>query len=452
MNIRVVQTSRGFCLEVSGAWTAEPLEMRFPERIWEAFPAKEALMRELVYVLTLAPPVILDHPTVWYSTPPPRFFDLYNDSFEQAIPNFVEHVPEESSEKNLARFRAVARHFEGTAAPSRIPPMNNWIPRRAVVPFSYGKDSLLTVATLRALGVEVFPVLIDERVLPRGMALRRSLVSAFEQEHGLSCLFVENEIQLLSDWQVLGRPRSELNRVHVHFVYLLAMLPFCVYFRAPLVAFSNEHVYSLNTLHREGYLHPRGVMQSPPVMRRLTGMLKDLSGGQLHLINPICPLGNFAIHRLLHQEFADYGGYRVSCHLELTDHARWCHNCYRCAQAYLFSTALGMDPAAMGFEASMLEEDKARHFALFHRPIHPKDVCRRHTCAEEGLAFSMAARRKASDPLVKRFEAEVGTPSFRRVRRMSEKVFRIQTRPGPHRIEKEAGDFYRKRLKRPLPV
>ena len=211
-------------------------------------------------------------------------------------------------------------------------------------------------------------------------------------------------------------------------------------------------MYSLNTVHREGYLHPRGVMPSRSMMRQMAGLLRDLSGGQLSLVNLIGPLGNFAIHRLLHGDFSEYGRYRVSCHLEMSGHKRWCHNCYRCAQAYLFFTALETDPAAMGFEASMLEEDKARHFTLFHRPIHPKDVCRRHTCAEEGLAFSMALRNKASDPLVKRFEAEMGMPSFRRQRRMSEKVFRIQTRPGPHSIEKEAGDFYRKRLKRPLPV
>jgi hypothetical protein len=307
-------------------------------------------MRELAYVLTMAPPVILDHPTVWYPTPVPQFFNLYNDSFEQAIPNFVEHVPGEDSETNLNRFRAVARHFEGPAEALRLPAVNGWHPRRAIVPFSFGKDSLLTLATLRALGVEVFPVLIDERVLPKGMALRRKLATDFERTHGLPCLFLENEIQLLSDWQVLGRPRSELNRVHVHFVYLLAMLPFCVHFRAPLIAMSSEYVYSLNTFHREGYLHRRGVMQSPPMIRRMSKMLKTLSGGQLRLVNPIGPLGNFAIHRLLHGEFADCGRYRMSCHLEMSDHERWCHDCYRCAQAYLFFTALGTEPAAMAKE------------------------------------------------------------------------------------------------------
>ena len=57
MQIKVEQTSRGFLLMIDGdIWKSEPCEMQFPEEVWETFPAKDALLNELAYVLTIAPP------------------------------------------------------------------------------------------------------------------------------------------------------------------------------------------------------------------------------------------------------------------------------------------------------------------------------------------------------------------------------------------------------------
>ena len=280
------------------------------------------------------------------------------------------------------------------------------------------------------------------------VALRRKLVRGFEQAHGLSCFEVENEIQLLSDWQVLDIPRTELNRVHVHFVYLLAMMPFCAYFRAPAIAFSNEDLYSRKTLHREGLLHLRGVMQARAMMVGMDDLLRGLSGGQIALGNPIGPLGNYAIHRLLHGAFAEYGRYRVSCHLEMSAFQRWCHNCYRCAQAYLFFMAAGEAPEAAGFEASMLEEEKSPLFDLFKAPHHRKDAARRFMALQEALAFSMLLRKGGDAPLIRRFAESHGPVSQRRENKMRRQVFRLQARPGRGRMDQAAAAFYRRRLQR----
>jgi hypothetical protein len=130
----------------------------------------------------------------------------------------------------------------------------------------------------------------------------------------------------------------------------------------------------------------------------------------------------------------------------VSDYKRWCHNCYRCAQAYLFFAATGEEPEAAGFEAPMLEEEKAPLFDLFRGPHHRKDAARRFMALQETLAFSMLARRGDDAPLVRRFAESVGPVSRRRENRMRRKAHRLQAKPGRHPVDRVAADFYRQQL------
>lgn len=437
--------SRGFQLRISGqAWRSEPCAMLFPEAVWRSFKHKAELVRELAYILTMAPPLILEHPTVWYQTPAPQFFDLYNDCFEEAIPNLTDPIERESAREILARFRGTGRHFQEADRPG-MPPADPvaWDDRRVVLPFSFGKDSLTSLAALTHLGYEVIPVCLDDRVLPRGTAIRDPLQEKLAADFGIQCLPVRNEVQLLSDYQVLERPATHLHRVHIHFVYLLAMLPFCYYYRAPVIVLNNEYCLSLKHLHREGLLLPQWVMQSPPVTARLRHLVERMSGGAISVVNLIGGLGDFTLNRLLHHTFSEFGTLRVSCHMEMSDYNRWCHWCVRCAQAYLFALATGIDADAMGFEASMLTADKRDCFYLFRGKSHPRDAFSRYHKQAESLAFAMADRRGVQGPLMEHFRQVVPPVSARDARKLHRAVFKVHGRPGRHRLEKESHALFR---------
>lgn len=53
-----------------------------------------------------------------------------------------------------------------------------------------------------------------------------------------------------------------------------------------------------------------------------------------------------------------FGKYRVTCHMEVSDYKRWCHDCPNYARAFIHFLAMDRDPFRMGFEVSMLSEDK----------------------------------------------------------------------------------------------
>jgi hypothetical protein len=447
MQIKVEPTSRGFSLMIDGdIWKSEPFELQFPEEVWEAFPAKEALLNELAYVLTIAPPLILKHPTVWYTTPEPCFFDFYNKCFESAIPNMVNSILSEDSQEILKRFRSTGRHFSESPRSLSFPELNSWESRRVVLPFSFGKDSLTSLATLDRLGYEVITVQVDDRVLPRVMSIRNELAKEMADTLEQTCHSVRNEIQLLSDYQVLKRPETRLHQVHIYFVYLFTMIPFCTYYRAPTIVVNNEYCNSLNRVQREGFLVPHRVMQSRTITQGMTRLVDRFSNGQITVVNLIGGLGNFALHRILHEKFPAFGAHRVSCHMEVNNYSRWCHDCDRCAQTFIYFLALGRDPFQLGFEASMLEEEKKSHYSLFKESIHRKDAYHRFIRQEEELAFLMAHRRGVEGPLMDRFRREFLPGAEKREAILKRRVFRVQRNPSKGLIRKDADSLYRKLL------
>lgn len=449
MEICLEETRRGYSLSITGPhWRADPCEMAFPEEVWRAFPAKEALRNELAYILTQATPVILKHPTIWYPTPKPRFLDTYEECFELSIPNMVDPIPAENSEDVLSLFRSILRYFPEKPSSNGIGRLDRWNPRRVILPFTYGKDSLLSLATLSALGYEVILVNIDECVLPRGKTLRKEQEGDFFRDHDFRYHQVRNEVQLLSDWQVLERPITQLHQVHIYFIYLFAMLPFSTYYRAPYIVLSNEYENSLPCLHRGDYIVSHLYMQSRMAVKRLARIAEEFSNKQITAVNPIGVLDNFSIHAILHQEFPIYGRYRVSCHMEMSDYSRWCHRCYRCAQAFIYSCALGIDPFSIGFESSMLGKEKREHYSLFKEAVHPRDEYHRFVRDEEGLAFLMAHRRGVRGHLMDVFEREFLRDMKKREPALAKKVFRLQAKPGNTDLEKDAAAWYQRTLKK----
>ncbi|MCD4674689.1 MAG: hypothetical protein K8S18_01675 [Desulfobacula sp.] len=451
MYFRVTPSQKGFSLSLTGpAWQADPCEFRFPEHIWNVFPAKQALINELAYICTLPTPLILKYPVVEYDTSKPRFIDFYHHCFDQAIPNLVEEIPSERADSLYHRFHSIQRKFHGDKIEGGFPARHGWNKKTIVLPLSYGKDSLLSLATLRELGYKVIPVYIDERVLPRGNFIKEKLKRKLKNQFDLYCHIVENELHLLCDYQVLEQPLTQLHRLHIYFVYLLAMIPFCYYYRAPVIIFNNEFHHNFLQLHKDEYLCPHRYMQSTDALKGYADLVQKFSGGQLTVANFIGVLDDFAIHRILHGRFPEFGSYQVSCHMEMNQYKRWCHNCYRCARAFIFFLAMGIDPFEMGFEVSMMPEDKKKLFVLFGSKIDIEDEYKRYVAAEEELAFLMALKRGASGPLMDLYRSKFQsgkTDIKKQEKKLKKKVFRLHCKAGSTSVEKKAAKLYKGYLK-----
>ncbi|MBN1533160.1 MAG: hypothetical protein JXA20_10895 [Spirochaetes bacterium] len=427
MHIDAHLTARGIAVHLDGeVSTAVPYEIRFPEEIWHPYSGKDFLLNEIAYVATLAVPMLVESPRVTYATARPRFYKLYNYSFEQSIPNMTEEIPEENPRSITRRWRDMKRDFAGREG-KRRQARNKTNRRMCVIPFSFGKDSLLSLGLLLRLGCRVIPVMINEFMLPRAWKMKQSKSPELYRATGLKTRRVENEIQLLSDFEVLGMPRTRLYQVQAHFMYLLAMLPFCEFYGSPSIILNNELMNSLPFVHRCGITAPRRFMQS----RHATAIMRSIAtlstGGAVSVHNLIGGLGDFAIHYLLHEHFTDLSKLRTSCHMELTRHDRWCHGCERCARAYLFSLALGEDPGAMGFRHSLATGESMKHFNAIAPPGRG-DAYREFAGEEERLACTMAHQRGHRDELIMTLHRNRAPLPAHHLRSTTGRVFGIHER------------------------
>ncbi|HQO03647.1 MAG TPA: hypothetical protein PLI62_15395 [Spirochaetota bacterium] len=443
MLINVEQTRTGFSLRIDGDhWNADPCEFRFPEEVWSAFSCKDELINELAYVTTMATPLMLRHDRVIYNRPEPRFLNLYNESFLKTIPNLVEDIPCESTTEIEQFFRSIRREFKDGARRE-----NSYCPvkktgREVVIPFSFGKDSLLSLGTLMTLGYEPVPVVIDERVLPRAFSEKQKLIKQLRKATGINCHIVTNEIQLLSDFEILETPATRVYQVQVYFIYLLAMLPFCEYYGADTIILNNEYVNTLAMMHREGALHPYRYMQSREATESLRKMAEEYTDGAVTVANLIGGLGNFSINQMLHETFPGPGKLRLSCHIEIVKYRRWCHECHRCAQSFLFLKALGHNTGDRFFKKNMLEVHNRNYFNAFDT-FHHHDKYRAFNGLEERLALAMLQRKADSSPLV-RIAAEMFPPiSDSGIMTVMKQVFSVQDHRESGTIEEAADNYYK---------
>ena len=237
-------------------------------------------------------------------------------------------------------------------------------------------------------------------------------------------------------------------QVQLYFIHLFAMLPFCVYHRAPAYVISSEFPNTLLQQHKNGHFRFHRVMQSLNGIAVLSAITRAFSQGQVSARNLIGGLGDLSIHYLLHRHFPTLARYRISCNYELTHHRPWCHACPRCAHAYLFFLALGADPLENGFKKRMLGNGARQWFATFRKDLHVKDRYRRFYRDEEHWAFLKAYANGNREPLTRRAVEMIGDSSGRYLAKMEKKIFRNQIRPGSP-LERDAFDLYRQLLQGP---
>jgi hypothetical protein len=440
------ETERGFTLEIrSEAVTSDPHEIIFPPEVWQSFSGREMLIQELAYCSVLATPLLLKADTVSFSTPRPRFLKFYNRCFINTLPNMVEDIPDEDSLTWKNNFRSLKRAFSGPPVKKALS-LQGAGNKSVVIPFSFGKDSLLSMGLLHELDFDILPVVIDESMLPRAHRMKLERMKILEKSHGIRFTLVTNEIQLLSDFEILNTPPTRLYQVQAYFIYLLAMLPFSEYHNAPFLIMNNEYRMSLKYLHRENILTHYKHMQNRGIDREFDSLAKKMTRGKLSVINLIDGLGDFAIHYLLHHHYPELGKMRISCHMEITEYSHWCHDCYRCANAYLFTLALGDDPGEFGFEKSMLECDSRKHFKLFH-PRDKDDDYRTFAAQEEMLAFLMAYEKGNREPLTEEFKKYFHGHAIEKRESLLKNVISNHSSPNRHPVKDEASVLINNKLK-----
>ncbi|MBN2657387.1 MAG: hypothetical protein JXR86_10025 [Spirochaetales bacterium] len=384
----------------------------WPADVWQAVPeiTRQLLLDNLVFAAAMHLPMkIRDLKGLVFSTGRPFLEPFFRQNFIGDIPSCCD-MDGFSTAEEIERFLGLDFRFSGSAPalPSPWPVPADSVPgEKAIVPLSFGKDSLLTYAVAEEIGLEPVPVFVDEPGFSRERMHKEILAAAFLKEFGVELKILEHSTGLLRDDLHLGTDKNEYGWGLQSTEYALMMLPYARACGGDYIFFGNEQsagsFYGDSTGRWTVYPCYDQTHMWTTHINSMTSLLtaeRPVRTGSL-----IEPLMDMMIQRMIVNRYPRYASYQMSCFAENEGGRdnRWCHDCSICAKMYLMCIGGAVDPAAIGLTGPLLTEENSRYFALFggstEFPYARTDLAR----DEQLFAFHCAARFGSQEPLVERF-------------------------------------------------
>lgn len=389
--------------------------VHFPGEFWKAFPHAAAFADNYAYLKALHLPQMLNR----YE---PLEFDTAYPLFRQPILSamlnnvaFCADVDGVSTAENIRRLLGLELRFRDDAA--RVPAGGTALSERAVINLSFGKDSLLTYAVAKELGLAPILIMSADNDGPREYAYKRERAERFCREFNETVHVIENNTGVIHRYEYWGTPSTEWGFGHLITEYCMFALPFAFVHGARYILLGNEKSCDDSYVNRDGFKSYPVYDQSSEWLLELTNMARGLTDSPMTVMSLIEPLHDLAITRILHTRYAAVAKYQMSCFPDENEYGRnahWCGHCTKCARNFVFMKANGIDPAGVGFETDMFQRESLDYFALLRGrkkgvPTVGYDAT---PCGRDEqlyslyLAFERGARGAVLDAFASRFHTE----------------------------------------------
>jgi len=378
--------------------------VEYPDEVWGALDedAKKLIVDHVSFMSTNYLPIVLRKPGILYGTRQPMFESLAFESTVYDIPSSA-LLDGRSTIETLRQYYNSDFVFKGGET---VVWSKKYRPRkRAIISFTSGKESLLTLAMCRKLGIE--PILVNV-VEPSNIfeeKHRRKLLGEMEAEFGVEWYMLRHEPGVFHDGKKMGYKPSSLGWGNQLLYYLFLFLPFMLHSGARYVFFGNENSCDKEAPHPDGFRTNYCFDQSSGWTKQMDNAARALTGGSARVGSLVGPLNEIAVTKVLHDGFPDLAKYQMSCFCEdpPAEEHRWCCACSKCARTYAFIRGLGHDPARVGFWKDMFTEEHARLFPALNGTEtfgFDKSGLGRD---EQELALYMAAHREPGNPFLQRY-------------------------------------------------
>ena len=361
LTIESLITPHGIRVLVGG----NPFEVVYPKKIWQKYPSplKKLLADNVTFSQTFHLPLLLpQYETLDYKMPNPITQALFFKGMVQDIPSTA-FLKGASTTDLLKRFTALKYKFEVLSRP-KIANVSFPKPRRsAVIPFTFGKDSLLTYALCRELDIATKLIFVYEPTpdsVVEGMH-KMKLAKEFFREFNADVEFLQNQLGVMRETH--GWLGWELQLTQ----YSLLLLPYAYAHGSRYIFFNNEQSCNFDFVNNEGFLSNPVFEQSHAWMAENNIYTRILGAKNTFLSSPVGPIHELAILKILHHRYKSIAKYQMSCWSETRQAKtkRWCGHCSKCARIYIFLLALGVDPRTVDFKDDMLAPQNKNHYSIF---------------------------------------------------------------------------------------
>ena len=399
-------------LEINSDYTDDSIEIRlnrniysikYPKNVWASLeePVKKSIVDHIAFMSTNYLPLVLDKKGIVYNTRLPMLDCFSFKSMMHDLPSSAV-LDGEKTVDYLRRYL----NLDFVFADEPIVWSRSFEPEdRAIISFTSGKESLLTLGVCMELGLEPILVNVIEPSNTYEHRHKAEILEAIHKEFGLTCYTVPHDVGLFHDPRHMGGRETSLGWGNQLLYYLILYIPFVIFHKARYVFYGNEFSCDKEVVNAEGFRTNFCYDQSSHWTTQLDTAARLLTGGSTRVGSLVGPLNEIAVMRCLHHGFPELAQHQMSCFCDEPSAAasRWCCNCSKCARNYAFMRALDVDVKGMGFWRDMFGEDYMNLYSVFEGAdtygFDQSGLGRE----EQELALHLALERSNDEELLRNF-------------------------------------------------
>lgn len=385
--------------------------LSYPASIWQQFPEvyRQTFADSITYFLTAHLTFLNNHRLIYHFPPPPTE-PFFFKGMVYSLPETMitdDHAITMSELLQMFYNTQFRIDFLGRPRYARFKNVVRNSKKQAVIPFTFGKDSLTTFALAQELGINPCLIFFREPHSPYENKHKARLAQRFMDEFDVDVNF----FPVTAGWLRQTKDRYwgwDLLLTQ----YTLLLIPYLFGTRSKYLFWSHEQSCNELFTDKQGYVVSPVYEQTYRWLISTNVMAKTI-GCNAIFSSLIEPLHDMAIMKILHYRYPDIAKYQLSCFAdeEPSKTHRWCGICSKCARIYIFLLALGIPPKRVGFTQNMMVREKRHLFSIFAN--RKKVLASAYDQSGVGrdellLAFTMAANKGVKGELMSEFKKTYG--------------------------------------------
>ncbi len=335
--------------------------IQYPLPIWRKTPPaiRQILLEHLTFGNTHFLPVTLGYDRIRYNTALPLFEPLLfrNQAISIVKAEKYDKVPPLTYLRKFFNLQFDFAPRAGTVVGEDARKKFSKTPVTAIIPFTFGKESLATFALCREVGIKPVLVYSQEPSSPYEEAYKKKQLINFSKEFNVDTYFVKNEPGLFRyDVAFKQKPGTEVGWGLQTTLLSWQVLPFVFAYQAQYIFFGSEYSNNEYEINEAGWRVQLSYDQTSFFTMEQDNAIRVLTHDNCRVRTSLEPMEETAILFMLHRRYPEIGKYQFSCTGEksLYPGSQWCHQCYKCWRMFLIACCVGVDPYSFGFKKDLL--------------------------------------------------------------------------------------------------
>ena len=423
-------------------------KLKYPQKIWKNYFDKQNLIKNYVPLATISLPLMLNLKKIHYNIPESEFQNKYKELLLKDLPSST-FDNKQDAVKLTQKFRKIKFIFEKKEEKikSGKKKLKN-TKHRAIIPLSFGKDSLLTLSLAREIGLNPVSIYINDTITPKENKQKLILGKKFAKQFNQKHYMIENKIERLNDFDTWDKPETNFNYSHMITGFCLISLPFVQYYNSRYIILGNEQDMNFSFTGSQNLRAWPAYDQTSIWQEEQNKIIQKLTNNKTQVTSIIRPLTNIAIIKILYSRYPEKARYEFSCDcLNISLRRRWCHECNKCARHFLFMKAFGINTKKMIGLDGLFQKKHKKLYSLFDGKEVDRYEQNIESKEQQLLAFLLASRQKARGYLIDYFKKNYMKEALAKENELRKKYFSLWPAKIPKELKNKVLSIYREELR-----